>query len=342
MPGLTRDRQKCTIFDSMTPKVQIVLAMIASAMILGVIFVVVWINRGTDKTPGILIKSVAAPLALALALLGAEIFADLPKDQATAELIVLRNDEGLVAPIHDRLMLSGSDYGSGYRILRHVMRAWSEARDPKFTPASSEPEKMEFVLDATELAFLQWLAWNYSGHWDMDLLRTYSVSGTGQSGRPTEGAEATPLRLTISKVAGENGNSLLHHLVQPMVLGLPDRFALPSGSTISVSRSPGVRTITIKNAEVILVVSLSAGSYGDLGATDMANAIMAAWPNTHWKEYQVHANLVAEYSHLRRWSPRRTRQQRWIAALMAGFRADFDWPTLRRDLLATLHARPHI
>lgn len=320
----------------------ILLTSIASVIVLSIIFSVVWINRDTDKMGGILLKTVAAPLMLALVLLGSEMYSDLPDSEGEANLIFVRDGQFGIAPLSGRLLGAGSDLGSGYGVADRVMGLWLLVKDPKYHLVESVDEQREFTLDLATLTFLSWLAHRGPLHWDIESRRYESIVGLSRVGAVSRDAEKTPKIVRIREIPGLSDNKLLSHAANTFAPAMIESFALPSGSHIRVVNSSQERHIIIENRELRLEVTLTAGASGDLGSTDMAQAIYEAWPHVRWKEFAVGATFTCRYRHLRRWSPLTTRERQWITSMITDFRQDFDWSLLKGDLLRTLKSRPRI
>jgi len=327
----------------MKPALQVLVAMAGSAGVLALIFIILWINRDSDRTPGLLVKTVAAPMVVALALVAAEIFAELPRESVAADVIVVRDDTTGLLPLEHALFNVGSPFGEGYRHIQDTVRTWQPRRKPGAVIGAAVEEQREFTLDIVELALLRWLSWHYPTHWDVEVAQTRGIACIEAFGAISDGAESKPLLLSIGDIRGVRENKLLQDGSYDTVLPGFGHLAIPSGSVLEEMRGTGFRELRLRNSELTLTIRFRAGASGNLGASALADRIRHSFPQAVsplWHEYQIRASLECEYSHLRRWSNRTTRQRRWVGNLMSSFKSDFDWQTLRRDLEVALQSWP--
>jgi hypothetical protein len=328
----------------MKPTTQIILAGVVAVLILALLLLIIWWNRDTDRTSGILVKAVVAPLLVAAALLATEILSPLPAVKAEIPVVIFRDYNAELVPVFQPLALSGAL--SEIPALFSTYRKWLANNPP---PASAKAaatgdnsevvERREFFLDLFEASFWSWLwSWSwlskdYSLHWRVQRKWFQGISSGGGSVSVAPDAERKPVVLAAGDVARRlPGNTLLEP-PSPVTLG---SVSFPRGTEVTVDRNKLRRRTRVTNRHLQLNITFELVGGGLVGATTLAERLKARFPvDPIWVDH-IQATVNCQFSYLFRWSPATSRQREWVDEKIAGFRTEFGWDFLREKLDAAL------
>jgi hypothetical protein len=322
----------------MKPTTQIISAGVVAVLILALLLLIIWLNRDTDRTSGILVKAVVAPLLVAAALLATEFLSPLPAVKAEIPVVIFRDYNAQLVPVFEPLALNGAL--SEIPALFSTYKKWLANNLP---PASAKAaatgdnsevvERGEFFLDLFEASFWSWLSRDYSLHWRVQRKRFQGISSGGGSVSVAPDAEEKPVVLAAGDIARRlSGNALLEP-PNPVTLG---SVSFPRGTEVTIDRNKLRRRIRITNRHLQLNITFELVGGGLVGATTLAERLRARFPvDPIWADH-IQATVNCQFSYLLRWSPATSWQREWVDEMIAGFRTEFGWDILREKLDAAL------
>jgi hypothetical protein len=319
----------------MTSSTLIVVSMIISVLVLTILFSVIWINRDTDRSAGILIRSIGVPLLIALALLASDIFSELPPDNSSVPVVFVHDDDYNLAPILSTLVVNDSTHSRGYL---HLTWLLDESRSKKvhaLDKRMSQDEQGEFALDLMEVTFWRWLSSYYPMHWDIKQERFRSLSGSMVAGPHEPDAERQPDCYSLQSIRGDfQANMLLQNKELPLDLMPPfAKICVPSGTEITTHRDKGLRRIDLNNRHIAFSIQFALGIHGNLADSFLPGKMKSLYETeTAWSEESVNVSFRCDYSFLFRWSPMTNKQRRWVENIMKMFQDDFSWELVSEDL----------
>jgi hypothetical protein len=250
------------------PSTFIIISILALLLLVGMLWLI-WINRGTERTTGILLKAVLAPMVVAAFLLANEIFAPLPAEKARFFVFVPRLRKSC-----DLIYRHLKDHNSKHAEIIGLTSGmvFSSKTVPKDTQGYDVDHVNydgPFYLDRMQLVFLAWLMRNYSRHWEQQHTVINYMSGWTTDTFVKDGAEPKPRRISQQfireKLRSEN---LVFKGGDPFrrYLSAYNTFSIPQYSRIEFQRTNSRRIIIIETKEVTFKITIGAGGGDTVGA----------------------------------------------------------------------------
>lgn len=311
---------------------------ILALLLLGGMLWLIWINRGTERTIGVLLKAVLAPMVVAAFLLAHEMFAPLPAEKARFFVFVPRQRKSCEL-IYRHLRDHNSKHAEIIGLTSRM--AFNSKAVPKDTQGYDVDHVNyggSFHLDRMQLVFLAWLMQNYSRHWDQQHTVINYMSGWTTDTFIKEGAEPKPRRISQQfireKLRSEN---LVYKGGDPFrgYLSAYNTFSIPRHSQIEFQRTNSQRIIIIETKEVTFKIMIGAGGGDTVGpGAALGKKVLGRFPelvdtrNDYFLfefDYQV--------KRFWRWSPRTIRLTTWKNELIERFRSEGSYDLIQDEIM---------
>lgn len=287
---------------------------IICTVVLVAVFIILFLNRGSDSVVPILFKVTAAVVAAAVLLA-----IDLSKAPETlhskTSFLILRNKDAELLNLTPVTVALNVPQWHAYNLLGEI---WLFRG---YTPQNELFSMDEHVFDELLVAtFLKWMANHYHLHWEMEHNYIAGISGGGGHASQKEGRDKDTATYRFADSA--NG-----FLVRDPVL---NEIRLPKGSEASLRTTSLESVFTIKNRNMTftfkaLRLGNSGVSYSILG--DRIDARLKEPGSFYAHDYII--TLDATFSRLLRWSPHTRKQKEWMKQVFSNFGTDFNWDNFK-------------
>lgn len=305
--------------------------LISVFMVIG-LAILAWLNRGSTEVVKLTYSIAGAAMLAAASILLIFVSAS-ARD---------RNEIQVVLPA-----VSGPSMLNWYNPLLHVdvqrglvgvfttvFTEFTQRRQGIGNPATIEHTSGSFFLDAMELIVLNWLSRTYPGHWRTE--RDF-FSGT------SSGAGSIRAREDANQFGKSHlsPNDVKRHLAANVLISTGvsvDGLELPRGSRLEAERKDGVRTLRLKNRNMVLEIQISHRGGGLLGSgllTERLAEYLGRPADLVGSQVWLHYFVVKfdrRFTRICLWSPDTIAQREWASEAARLFEEDFEWRRLKGDL----------
>lgn len=310
-----------------------------------------YINRGSDEVFQI-VRPMVLAIFLAFAYLASIVFLGPPATQEAKVQVMLYRK-------HDRALIP---LGNAVRELRHVasqmfllqsFRGWESAvrasgHEELLSTSGDLRVEAELFLDILEVAFFEWLRFEYASHWDVVPVGSHGLSSAIRKNQKRPGAadrvsaigvEAMEAVLSQNEVV-KSGAGFGKRMDPESVRELHRRrlWVVPEGSKLSVKRSPMSRSIRLAGRYSDLQIELRhLWNLQTIGGTELSNRLadslkLSAQDREQAIGHVYEVSFVHERPRLYRWAPEAIRQAQWATDMAKRFAEDFGWEGILEDL----------
>jgi hypothetical protein len=298
-----------------------------------IIYSLIWLNRGSDKTWLIFGKAIILPVLLGLGMLVYELFLiPNPKDIAEINVLLLHNDKFEMPDMHSISMSSNIGCGLGYSDLYSNLKHWKTVTKVNLINISSYQEQEEIYLDLVEATIWNWLIKNYYHNWKIERQKFKGIGGLLITYKPfkfddkqifiNDASEKNKYVLKWPKLAKLLSENVFITDTPIYPLG---EITFPPNSKIQVFREKGKRIIKISNIYLELYITIinTGGEsvleqiIGQIGKK--INKVLSPAP-TFSSIFPI--NIRCSYTPWLKGSPYCIEQKEWVQNLISNLKND--------------------
>lgn len=316
-----------------------------------VVAVLAHINRGSDEVFDIVRPMVLAILLAAAYLTTTVLLAPPIKQESKTQVMIYRKQERVL--ISFITAVRSISHTASEAMLLQAFRDWEAGVRASgdlaaFQRSTDLREEAELFLDVLEVAFFEWLRFEYGGHWDVVPVSSSGLSSAIRknvarpdaaerlSGIPVEALEGLLRRNRLVQSGAAFGRLLKPDEVRAIHRGRV--WMVPEGSHLNVTRAPITRTLHLTGPYSKLQIDLRhLWNMEKIGGTPLSDRLAEKLQLTAEEKEQALGHVyevvfTQERPRFKRWAPQAIRQAAWASDMAKRFSADFGWDGILQDL----------